>query len=70
MAKLTAKEKDAIEVAVGSKDGVTSTSNAIDGAARAAVVAAIAVPGTATAADCANKINEILAALVAGGSSS
>lgn len=70
MAKLTSKQKKAIEIAVGSNDTDKSVSNSVDAAARAALVAVIAAPASATAEDCANKINEILAALKAGGSSS
>ena len=60
---LSEKQLEAIEIAVGSKDGNTDVSSAIQGAAAAAAVAPIADPSTATAEDCANKINEILAAL-------
>lgn len=69
---LSSKQKKQINVAVGCKDDTSdkSISNAIDGANRASLVALIAAPASATAEDCANKINEILAALKAGGSSS
>lgn len=70
MAKLTTKQKKAIEVAIGSSDQDKAVSSAVDGAARAAVIAVIPTPASATAEDCANKINEMLAALKAGGSSS
>lgn len=66
---LSKKQLRAIEVAVGSKDDdLKVVSKGVDGAIRASAVAVIATPASATAEDCANKINEILAAMKAGGS--
>lgn len=63
---LTTKQKQAIEIAVGSHDQDTSISHAVAGAAAMQSIVAIADPSSATAEDCANKINEMLAAVKNG----
>lgn len=69
---LTENQKKALEIAMpqvreGESDG-EGVAKAIDSAsAPAAAVADIAVPGSADAEDCANKINELLASLRAAG---
>ena len=66
---LSKRQLKAIEVACGSKDDDAKViSKAVDAAQRASAVAVIPTPASATAEDCANKINEILTAMKAGGS--
>lgn len=57
------KDQRRAQVAMGNKDAGTKLVK--DQAV--ATIAAIAVPGTATAEDCANKINEVIAALKVAG---
>lgn len=66
---LSDAQKKQVEVALGSKkaDGVPSPAGkAIAGAAKMMDVAVIADAASATAEDCANKINEMLAAVKNG----
>lgn len=49
-------------------DDISAASTSVRGTVKkAAAVADIATPGTATAADCANKVNALLASLRAAG---
>ncbi len=56
-----AKLADTVQASVALAD------SAIQTVPQATVIAAIAVPGSATAADCANKINAVIAALKVAG---
>lgn len=64
---LSEKQLEAIEIAVGSKDGNTDVSDAIQGAsssqAAVAALSPIADPSSATAEDVATAYNALLAAL-------
>ena len=62
---LSTKTKRVLTVSMANKVAAAELAAAVD--AMAANVAKIAVPGTATAADCANKINEVIQALIAAG---
>jgi len=66
---LSEKAKKVIIVAMANKAVGQEVAAAIDGSANvvASNVAEIAVPGSATAEDCANKINELIQALIAAG---
>lgn len=66
---LTQRTKNILQVACADKKAALEVSTAIDATSAkvAATVAAIAVPGTATSTNNANKINEIIAALKAAG---
>lgn len=62
---LSSKTKKRVEVALARRQEAQELIAAIEAAsnAQAAAVADIASPATATAEDCANKINELLASL-------
>jgi hypothetical protein len=62
---LSDKARKRLEVALARRNIAVEVADAIDagGNAQAAAVADIANPLTATAEDCANKINELMASL-------
>jgi hypothetical protein len=62
---LSDKARKRLEVALARRNIAVEVADAIDagGNAQAAAVADIADPSTATAEDCANKINELMASL-------
>ena len=60
---LSDKQKKAIEIAMGSKAGDNSVSSAVAGVVKASELAVIPTPASATAEDCANKINAMINAL-------
>lgn len=64
---LSQRTKDILIVAMADRRSATEVSAAIDAQSQAAAVADIAVPATATAEDCANKINALMASLRAAG---
>lgn len=65
---LSQKAKEYLTVALANKKIAEEVSGAIDaGSSQAANVAPIADPSTATAEDAANKINAVIASLVAAG---
>jgi L-fucose isomerase-like protein len=66
---LSDKARKILIIGLANKQSGTEIADAIDasGNIKAANVAEIAVPATATAEDCANKINEIIQALIAAG---
>lgn len=60
---LTERQKDVLRQALANKDEAEAIIAEMDKIAAAGAVEAIADPGTATAEDVANKINELIAAL-------
>ena len=66
---LSTEQRRLLEIALGDKDQAASIADMIDSGenAVAAAVADIADPGTATAEDVANKINELMASMRAAG---
>jgi hypothetical protein len=66
---LTVKTRKIVEVALANRVAAKELSDAVDAGApvEAVNVAEIADPGTATAEDVANKVNELIQALIAAG---
>jgi len=66
---LTQRTKNILQVACADKKAALEVQTAIDDSTAkvAAVVAAIATPGTASTTDIATKVNEVIAALKAAG---
>lgn len=60
---LSEKAKDALRIAIANNDEADEVIAELEKLEAVAEIAEIADPGTATAEDCANKINEILQAL-------
>lgn len=66
---LSSEQRHLLEIALGDKTQAAAIADAVDNAENvvAAAVADIADPGTATAEDVANKVNELMASMRTAG---